>query len=95
MSEVVLTADRGSFTDYGGSSALGYVACMPHRLVPRLFMDKFFTPPAPADENGRAILAPYALRKVEATLVNAGFNTCVSHLKSSKRLLARVPRFSE
>lgn len=89
MSEVVLTADRGSFTDYGGGSALGYVACMPHRLVPRLFMDKFFTPPATADENGRAILAPYALRKVEATLVNAGFNTCVSPPEKLEKVVSQ------
>ncbi len=78
MSDVVLTADRGSFTDYGGSSAFGYVACMPHRLVPRFFMDRFFTPKAKADREGRAIFAPYALRKVEATLVNAGISTTVS-----------------
>jgi hypothetical protein len=43
--EIVLSADRGSFTDYSGSSVLGYIACMPARLVPRFFMDKFFTPP--------------------------------------------------
>jgi len=77
-SQVVLTADRGTFTDYGGVSALGYVACMPHRLVPRFFMDRFFSPPSKADEEGRAIFAPYSLRKVEATLVNAGFDTVVA-----------------
>lgn len=71
--EIILSADRGSFTDYNGSSVLGYVACMPARLVPRLFMDKFFTPPIKSDENGRALYAPYALRKIEATLVNKGF----------------------
>lgn len=76
--QVVLTADRGTFTDYGGVSALGYVACMPYRLVPRFFMDRFFTPPVEADEEGRAIFAPYPLRKVEATLLNAGFETVVS-----------------
>ena len=71
--EFVLTADRSSFTDYGGSSSLGYVACMPARLVPRLFMDRFFAPPAEADGEGKAVYAPYALRKVEAVLVNAGY----------------------
>jgi hypothetical protein len=43
--EIILSADRGSFTNYSGSSVLGYIACMPARLVPRFFMDKFFTPP--------------------------------------------------
>ncbi|MEM4001248.1 MAG: radical SAM protein, partial [Saccharolobus sp.] len=72
--EIVLTADKGSFTDYGGSSVLGYVACMPSRLVPKFFMDRFFTPDVPVDSEGRAIVAPYALRKVESTLVHAGFD---------------------
>jgi len=75
--EIVLTADRGSFTDYGGSSALGYVACMPYRLVPRIFMDKIFTPPIPADKEGKAIYAPYALRKIEATLLYHGFKDVI------------------
>jgi len=72
--DIVLTADKGSFTDYGGSSVLGYVACMPARLVPRFFMEKFFTPDVPVDSEGRAIIAPYALRKVESILVHSGFN---------------------
>lgn len=75
--DVILSSDRGSFTDYGGSSVLGYVACMPYRLVPRFFMDKFFTPKAPTDSEGKALYAPYALRKIEAILSDAGFNVAV------------------
>lgn len=71
--DVILTADRGSFTDYGGSSVLGYVACMPSRLVPRFFMDRLFTPRVKSDRLGRALIAPYALRKVEAALARAGY----------------------
>jgi len=36
-------------------------------------MDKFFTPPVKADRGGSALYAPYALRKVGAVLVNAGY----------------------
>ncbi|MBP1357339.1 MAG: B12-binding domain-containing radical SAM protein [Sulfolobus sp.] len=72
--EIVLTADRGEFSDFGGSSVMGYVACMPYRLVPRFFMDKLFTPPVPAYKDGRAIYAPYPLRKLEASLISNGFN---------------------
>ncbi|MEM0173811.1 MAG: radical SAM protein [Sulfolobaceae archaeon] len=75
--DVVLTADRGTFTDYGGVAPLGYVACLPYRLVPRIFMDKLFTPPIPSDKEGKAIFAPYPIRKVEAVLVNKGFNVAV------------------
>ncbi|MCI2414059.1 MAG: B12-binding domain-containing radical SAM protein [Candidatus Aramenus sp.] len=77
MYDAILSADRGSFTDYNGSSVLGYVACMPYRLVPRVFMDKFFTPPVKTDKEGKAIYAPYALRKIEAVLVNSGFKVAV------------------
>ncbi|MEM0072671.1 MAG: radical SAM protein [Metallosphaera sp.] len=71
--QVILTSDRGSFTKFGSSSVLGYVACMPSRLVPRLFMDKFFTPPIKeVDKEGKALYAPYSLRKIEASLVTNG-----------------------
>jgi radical SAM superfamily enzyme YgiQ (UPF0313 family) len=75
--EIVLTADRGTFTDYNRSTALGYIADMPARLVPRLFMDKFFTPPVPADREGKALYAPYTLRKVEAALIKAGYQDVI------------------
>ncbi|NON61346.1 radical SAM protein [Acidianus sp. RZ1] len=75
--DVILSSDRGSFTDYGGTSVLGYVACMPSRIVPRLFMDKFFTPRVKTDKDGKALIAPYALRKIEAVLVNSGFKVAV------------------
>ncbi|BDC18181.1 radical SAM protein [Acidianus sp. HS-5] len=74
--QIVLSSDRGSFTDYGGSSVLGYVACMPSRLVPRIFMNKFFTPKVHA-KGENVEYAPYALRKVEAILSNSGFSVTV------------------
>ncbi len=69
---VVLTSDRGSFSDYSRSSALGYVCCMPSRLVPRFLMDYLFCPPMPTHEGPAALTAPYALRKVEASLLRQG-----------------------
>ncbi len=91
--EVILTADRGSFTDYGGSSVLGYVACMPARLVPRFFMDRLFTPPIKSDRYGRALTAPYALRKLEALLIRSGFSTWVvvpERIERAVRMGAKV-----
>ncbi|MEM0374538.1 MAG: radical SAM protein, partial [Sulfolobales archaeon] len=73
--EIILTADKSTFTDYGGSSVLGYVACMPYRLVPKFFMNRFFTPEVPTDKLGRALYAPYPLRKIEATLLTAGYKS--------------------
>ncbi|HLH85252.1 MAG TPA: radical SAM protein, partial [Thermoplasmataceae archaeon] len=73
--KVVLTADRGSFTTYSGISTLGYVACMPARLVPRLLMNSVFTPPSRVIDGTEAELAPYALRKVEAALLSHGIDS--------------------
>ena len=69
---VVLTSDRGSFSEYSRSSALGYVCCLPSRLVPRFFMDHFFAPPVETNHGPAALTAPYALRKVEAALLREG-----------------------
>ncbi|QGA68189.1 B12-binding domain-containing radical SAM protein [Sulfolobus sp. E11-6] len=41
-------------------------------------MDKIFTPPIPTDKEGKAIVAPYPLRKVEAVLARSGFNVIVT-----------------
>jgi radical SAM superfamily enzyme YgiQ (UPF0313 family) len=72
-SAVVLTADRGSYSDYSRSSPFGYFACLPSHVVPRFLMDRVFTPPAPTENGGpTALWAPYALRKVEASLHRAG-----------------------
>lgn len=72
--KVVITADRGSFTSYSGVSTLGYVACLPARLVPRMLMNSIFTPPERTGRKGEAVIAPYALRKVEASLVASGID---------------------
>ncbi|MEM4778248.1 MAG: radical SAM protein, partial [Thermoplasmatales archaeon] len=74
MPAVVLTADRGSFTDYGGISTLGYVACMPARIVPRPLMNLLFTPEMKYYRSGEPVFAPYALRKVEAALIERGID---------------------
>jgi len=71
---VILTSDRGSFSDYSRSPALGYFCCMPTRLVPRTFMDRLLAPAVRTNRSHEAIAAPYALRKVEAALVQYGIN---------------------
>ena len=70
--KVVLTADRALFTDYSGAEALGFGLCLPMKLVPSFAEYKVLAPPVPL-KNGRAEYAPYALGKVEASLIAAGF----------------------
>lgn len=89
--EVVLTSDRGSFSEYSRSNALGYFACMPSRLVPRFFMDYLFNPPLTALPSGEARLAPYALRKVEAALLTSGI-TSVAVVPPEELARAITPR---
>jgi hypothetical protein len=45
--QIVLTSDRGSFSEYSRSGALGYFCCLPARVVPRVLMDHLFAPPLP------------------------------------------------
>lgn len=71
MAKVILTSDRGTFTSYGGVSVMGYVACMPNNIVPKILMDKFFAPPAEY-RNSEPASVPYPLRKIEASLVKNG-----------------------
>ncbi len=71
MSKVVLTADRALFTDFSGVDALGFGLCLPLRLIPRLVEYRILSPPVPS-EGVRVIYAPYALSKVEASLIASG-----------------------
>jgi radical SAM superfamily enzyme YgiQ (UPF0313 family) len=71
--KIVLTADRTLFTDYGGSGVSGFIVCLPKRLVPDFFLYRVLCPPL-RSKGGRAVLAPYSLRKVEAYLLANGFD---------------------
>ena len=73
MVKIVLTADRALFTDFNNCDALGFGLCMPLRLVPRFIEYRILATLAPVGKEGRAAFAPYALAKVEAALLAAGF----------------------
>ncbi|MEB2836792.1 MAG: B12-binding domain-containing radical SAM protein [Desulfurococcales archaeon] len=72
MPRIVLTADRALFTDFSGLDALGFGLCLPVRLMPSFVEYRILAPRAPL-RGGRAAYAPYALAKVEASLLAAGF----------------------
>lgn len=69
MSKIILTSDRGTFTNYGGVSTMGYIACLPYNIVPKILMDTMFAPPVKI-KNGEPEYAPYSLRKIEASLID-------------------------
>ena len=73
MAKIVLTADRALFTDYHGLDFFGFGLCLPYRLIPKTVEYRILTPKTPT--NGlRAKYAPYALGKVEASLLASGFS---------------------
>jgi radical SAM superfamily enzyme YgiQ (UPF0313 family) len=70
---IVLTADQALMTEFSGISFFGFGHCVPYRLVPGPFLKRVLGPPLETDDQGRARIATYPLRKVEAALLNAGF----------------------
>jgi len=70
---IVLTADQALMTNFSGVSFFGFGHCVPYRLVPGPFLKKALGSPLETDSGGRARTATYPLRKVEAALLNAGF----------------------
>jgi radical SAM superfamily enzyme YgiQ (UPF0313 family) len=77
MAEIILTADRTLMSNYGGSEFLGFAACSP-KIVPEWFYKLIFSPSIP-HENGIVSAAPAGTRKVEAALLEKGFDVVVAH----------------
>ena len=71
---IILTAERCMMSDYHGSLFLGFCACAPKTLWHPFIFFRFICPSAPTYDGGKAKLAPYGLRKVEAALINYGFS---------------------
>lgn len=68
MAKYVLVSDPTLSRDYHGFPLLDFIPCAPSTFVPNWLYSYLAGPPVPHD-NGRARLAPYALRKVEAALL--------------------------
>ena len=68
MAKYVLVSDPTLSRDYHGFPLLDFIPCAPNKFVPNWLYRFLAGPPLPHD-NGRAKLAPYALRKVESALL--------------------------
>ncbi|MEM0444821.1 MAG: radical SAM protein [Nitrososphaerota archaeon] len=68
MTEVVLTFDPSLGHMFHNFPLLSFLPCAPVRFVPPPIYRYLSLPEVPVDEHGRAILAPYGIRKVEACL---------------------------
>jgi radical SAM superfamily enzyme YgiQ (UPF0313 family) len=70
---VVLTADSTLMSDYRENEFLGFGTCAPSNFIPDFVYRRLFFPPIKT-KGGRAVSAPYGLRKIEAQLAKEGFN---------------------
>ncbi|MBS7616328.1 B12-binding domain-containing radical SAM protein [Candidatus Bathyarchaeota archaeon] len=73
MTDIILTADRTLMSDYHHNEFIGFGTCAPPNVIPDWLYSFLFFPPIKTN-NGVPVAAPYGLRKVEAQLLNEGFN---------------------
>src|SRR6266849_6747941 len=67
MARIVLTADATQMSEYWGIPLLPFFSCAPAEKVPRIVFD--FLSPQVKHSNGVAQMAPYGLRKLEASIL--------------------------
>jgi len=77
--KVLLTADRTLMSNYRNDEFLGFGTTAPPNVVPDWFFQLLFFPPIKT-LNGIPIQAPYGLRKIEAQLLNEGFEVLTADL---------------
>jgi len=77
MADIVLTADRTMMSAHHYSEFLGFGTCIPPFMLPTSVYQRLFFPPV-KERCGVPIMAPYALRKIEAKLADMGFDVVVA-----------------
>ncbi len=75
--EIILTSDRTMISDHHGKEFLGFVATGPPIGLPEKLWLWIAAPKVRVDEDGRPIVAPYGMRKIEAALIDAGFRAAI------------------
>ncbi|RLI20622.1 radical SAM protein, partial [Candidatus Bathyarchaeota archaeon] len=78
-----MTADRTLMSNYHQNEFLGFGTTAPPNVVPEWFFKLLFFPPI-KNVDGIPLEAPYGLRKIEAQLLNEGFEVLTvdpDHLK--------------
>jgi hypothetical protein len=71
--KILLTADRTLMSNYHHNEFAGFGSTAPPAIVPEWFFKSLFFPPIKMND-GIPIEAPYGLRKIEAQLMNEGFD---------------------
>ncbi len=71
---IVLTAPATEMSEFGNSQFVAFVGGFASGPVPKWLIRKYLYPPVERTAEGRAKVAPYGLRKVEAILLENGFS---------------------
>lgn len=92
--DIIITTDRTMMTDHHGKEFLGFITTGPPLGLPEKLWMWLAAPKMKTDSIGKPRQAPYGLRKIEATLINAGFKAAIIdpdylhlHLKHAKILM--------
>lgn len=92
--EIVLTTDRTMMSNHHRKEFLGFVATGPALKIPEKIWLWISSPKVKVDKDGRPVEAPYGMRKIEAKLIDSGFNAAIvdpdhihKHLSTMKVLL--------
>jgi radical SAM superfamily enzyme YgiQ (UPF0313 family) len=72
--KIVLTASATEMSEYGNNPFVAFVGAFASGPVPKWLIRKYLYPPVERTADGRAKVAPYGLRKVEAILLENGFS---------------------
>ncbi|MGI0132033.1 MAG: B12-binding domain-containing radical SAM protein [Thermoplasmata archaeon] len=79
MPEVVITCDWTMMSNHHGKEFLGFGTTSPAYILPESVYQRLFFPTMPVDENGFPVQAPYGMRKIEASLLDAGIDARIVH----------------
>jgi len=71
--KIVLTADRTLMSEYHGGLFLGFSACVPKGLIPDGLYFSLLCPSVDVNRDGSVKFASCGIRKIEAALLNYGF----------------------
>ncbi len=93
MVDIVITVDRTMMSNHHGKEFLGFGATGVPIVLPESLWLKIFAPKIKT-VNGRPVQAPYGIRKIEAALLDAGYDVAVidpdyldTYLKDAKILM--------
>ena len=79
MPEVVITCDWTMMSNHHGKEFLGFGTTTPAYVFPESVYQRLFFPMMKTDKDGFPQQAPYGMRKIEGSLIDAGFDARIVH----------------